>query len=60
MEKKLSGSHSVRTGLHRWCAAGLSVLFMLLLSGTAFAQNTAISGTVTSTGGTPLPGVRKG
>jgi len=58
MEKKLSGSDSVRTGrLHRWCAAGLSVLFMLLLSGTAFAQNTAVSGTVTSTGGTPLPGV---
>ena len=59
MEKKHSyGSNAFRDG--RWrvlCAAALSFVLALVLSGTAFAQNVAVTGTVTSTGGTPLPGV---
>jgi TonB-dependent SusC/RagA subfamily outer membrane receptor len=59
MERKQSyGSGAVRNG--RWrviCAAALSFALALVLSGTAFAQNVAVTGTVTSTGGTPLPGV---
>src|ERR1043165_9513890 len=59
MERKHSyGGNAVRNG--RWrviCAAALSFVLALVLSGTAFAQNVAVTGTVTSTGGTPLPGV---
>jgi TonB-dependent SusC/RagA subfamily outer membrane receptor len=36
---------------------GMSMLFALIFSVTAFAQTTVVSGTVTSAGGTPLPGV---
>ncbi len=58
MEKKLSASHAFRNGrLPRLCAVGLSLLFLLALSGTAYGQQIPISGTVTSTGGAPLPGV---
>jgi TonB-linked SusC/RagA family outer membrane protein len=35
----------------------MSLLFALALSGTAFGQQLAVSGTVTTTGGAPLPGV---
>src|SRR5690242_6384496 len=38
-------------------SAALSLVLMLVIATTAFAQNVAVSGTVTSTGGTPLPGV---
>jgi TonB-linked SusC/RagA family outer membrane protein len=45
-----------RSFLNRICAVGLSLLFVVL-SGTAFGQNLAVSGTVTSTAGAPMPGV---
>ena len=38
-------------------AIGMGLLFLLALSGTAFGQNIAVSGTVTSTAGAPMPGV---
>lgn len=58
MEKKLSAGFSPRTGIVRQlCAVGLSLLFAMVLSGTAFGQNVAVTGTVTSTGGAPLSGV---
>src|SRR6266550_1735373 len=59
MEKKLSARHEVRNrSLHRVCAAvGLSLLLALFVTGNAFGQNLAVQGTVTSTGGAPLPGV---
>ncbi|MEP6905667.1 MAG: TonB-dependent receptor plug domain-containing protein, partial [Gemmatimonadales bacterium] len=42
----------------RWLvAAGMTLLFALTLSGTAFAQTVAVTGTVTASGGTPLQGV---
>jgi TonB-linked SusC/RagA family outer membrane protein len=57
MEKE-TGSHSFLAGRSRWFrAAGMSLLFALALSGTALAQNATVSGTVTTTGGAPLPGV---
>ncbi len=58
MEKKLFGSHSIWNRLRGVCAFGLGLLFMFVLSSTAFAQNPiTVAGTVTSTGGAPLPGV---
>ncbi len=58
MEKKQSYGKPFR---ERRCgallSAALSVALMLVVATTAFAQNVAVSGTVTSTGGTPLPGV---
>src|SRR6201989_1190459 len=60
MEKKLSGSPSIWNRVCGVCAFGLGLLFMFVLSGNAFAQNAnplTVSGTVTSTGGAPLPGV---
>ncbi len=58
MEKKLSAGFSRRTeNVRRLCAVGMSLLFALVLSGTAFGQNQAVTGTVTSTGGAPLQGV---
>ena len=58
MEKKLSARHDVRNrNLHRVCAVGLSLLLALFVTGSAFGQNLAVQGTVTSTGGQPLPGV---
>src|SRR5881275_229097 len=60
MEKKLFGSHSFWNRLRGVCAYGLGLLFMFVLSGSAFAQNAnpiTVSGTVSSTGGAPLPGV---
>ena len=38
-------------------AVGMSLLFALTLSGTALGQVTAVTGTVSSTGGAPLQGV---
>src|SRR5438876_4404035 len=58
MEKKLSASHAFRNGrLPRLWAEGLSLLFLLALSGTAYGKQIPIFGTVTSTGGAPLPGL---
>ena len=60
MEKKLSAVFSRRTGnVRRLCAVGLSLLLAMVLSGTAFGQNLAVTGTVTSTGGAPLQGVTR-
>ena len=58
MERKSYGSNAFGTG--RWRvlgAAAVSFVLALVFAATAFAQNVAVSGTVTSTGGTPLPGV---
>jgi len=58
MEKKLSARHEVRNrSLHRVCAVAISLLLALFVTGNAFGQNLAVQGTVTSTGGSPLPGV---
>jgi TonB-linked SusC/RagA family outer membrane protein len=58
MENKLSAGISRRTEyVRRLCAVGMSLLFAMVLSGTAFGQNQAVTGTVTSTGGAPLQGV---
>ena len=40
-------------------AAGMAILFMLAVSATAYGQapQIAVTGTVTSSSGTPLPGV---
>ena len=58
MERKSYGSNAFGRGRWRvlW-AASLSFVLALVFAGTAFAQNVAVTGTVTSTGGTPLPGV---
>src|SRR5687767_5805086 len=42
---------------HRFFAAGMSLLLALVLSGTAWAQQVTVSGTVTAAGGIPLRGV---
>ena len=58
MEEKMSATHSFRGILsHGVRAIGLSLLFALTMSGTALSQTIAVTGTVTSTTGTPLPGV---
>ena len=59
MEKQQSyGRNSSRHGrLRALCAVASSLLLMLVFAHTAIAQNLAVSGTVTSTGGSPLPGV---
>jgi TonB-linked SusC/RagA family outer membrane protein len=58
MEKLQPGRHSFRNGhYHGVRAVGLGLLFTLMLSGTAFGQQIAISGTVTSASGAPLRGV---
>jgi len=58
MEKNLSGKTSFRNRGWRGLSAVLvSLLFALVLSGTAFGQNIVVTGTVTSTGGAPLQGV---
>lgn len=58
MEKVLVGKHASLNRRPRWLfTLGLSVVFALLLSGTAWAQLVAVSGTVTSAAGVPLPGV---
>jgi TonB-linked SusC/RagA family outer membrane protein len=58
MEKVLLGRNSFLNSRSHWIrAVTASLLFALVLSGTALAQQVPITGTVTSTGGTPLPGV---
>jgi TonB-linked SusC/RagA family outer membrane protein len=57
MEKILLGRHSFLNSRPRWLRAlGISLL-CALVSGTALGQQMTVSGTVTSTGGAPLPGV---
>jgi TonB-dependent starch-binding outer membrane protein SusC len=58
MEEKMSATNSFRGILsHSLRAIGLSLLFVLAVSGTALSQTITVAGTVTSTAGTPLPGV---
>jgi len=58
MKKMLQATRSFLNGNSRRVhAIWMSVLFLLVSSATAFAQQTTVSGTVTSTTGTPLPGV---
>jgi TonB-linked SusC/RagA family outer membrane protein len=50
--------HSLPSSRLRWlCAAAMSLLFAVSLSGTALAQQVAVTGTVSSATGTPLGGV---
>jgi TonB-linked SusC/RagA family outer membrane protein len=58
MEKVLVGKHALLNRRPRWLfTLGLSLVFALTLSGTAWAQLVAVAGTVTSAAGAPLPGV---
>src|SRR6476619_2860780 len=58
METKPMGTNSVRKGrLNRLRAAGFTLLAALSLSGTAFAQQMPVTGTVTTAAGAPLGGV---
>ena len=58
MEEKMSATNSFRGILsHGVSAIGLSLLFALTMSGTAFSQTIMVAGTVTSTTGNPLQGV---
>ena len=58
MEKNMFGKNSFRNrGWRGLSAVVVSLLFALVLAGTAFAQNLVVTGTVTSTGGAPLQGV---
>jgi TonB-linked SusC/RagA family outer membrane protein len=57
MERKSYGSNAFGSGRARVLWTALSFVLALVFAGTAFAQNVAVNGTVTSTGGTPLPGV---
>ena len=58
MEKKLPNGQSFWSGSpHGFHAVWLGLLLVLALTGTAFGQQTAVTGTVTSAGGAPLQGV---
>jgi TonB-dependent SusC/RagA subfamily outer membrane receptor len=58
MEKVMVGKHALLNRRPRWLfTLGLSLAFALMLSATASAQLVAVSGTVTSAAGVPLPGV---
>src|SRR4051812_15359791 len=58
MRKMLQSTRSFLNGNSRRVhAVWMTVLFVLVSSANAFAQQTTVSGTVTSTTGTPLPGV---
>ena len=58
MEKLLPRMHSfLNAHSHGLGAAVMSVLFALVVSGSALAQEVTVSGTVTTAAGVPLPGV---
>lgn len=57
MEKKQSYAKTSSRGVRALVATAVGLLLAFVLASTAVAQNVAVSGTVTSTGGTPLPGV---
>ena len=58
MEKILFDRHPSLNNGPRWLRAiVVSLLLGLTLSGTAFGQEIPVTGTVTSAGGSPLPGV---
>src|SRR4051812_3321609 len=57
MEKK-SSMKSLPNAFQRAArVVGMALMFALVLTAQAFGQQTTVTGTVTSTGGTPLPGV---
>jgi TonB-linked SusC/RagA family outer membrane protein len=56
MENALPERHARRTSRGRWAVA-VSFLLALMVSGTAAAQQRAVSGTVLSSAGSALPGV---
>src|SRR3954463_5259034 len=57
MEKK-SSMKSLPNAFQRAArVVGMALMFALVLTAQAFGQQSTITGTVTSTGGTPLPGV---
>ncbi|HEU4748613.1 MAG TPA: SusC/RagA family TonB-linked outer membrane protein [Gemmatimonadaceae bacterium] len=59
MKKMLSARRSFwNDHAPRVRALGMSILFALSFTGTAVAQQTTVTGTVTSAAGTPLQGVR--
>ncbi len=61
MEKTLPNRQSFWTSPFYHCRAlGLSLLLALTVTGAAFGQTVAVTGTVSSTGGTPLSGVTVG
>jgi TonB-dependent starch-binding outer membrane protein SusC len=58
MKKMLQGTRSFLNGhFHRFRAVWMSVLLALVYSGTAVGQEVAVSGTVVTAAGVPLPGV---
>ena len=58
MDRMLLGRASFRNFRPlRFLAVGIGLLMMFVLGGTAFGQQTAVTGTVTTVGGAPLPGV---
>jgi TonB-dependent starch-binding outer membrane protein SusC len=57
MEKKPSMNPFPNAFPRLFRAVGAALMFALVLSAQAFGQGTTITGTVTSTGGAPLPGV---
>jgi TonB-dependent starch-binding outer membrane protein SusC len=58
MEKLLPRMHSfLNAHSQSLSAAVMSVLFALVVSGSALAQDVTVSGTVTTAAGVPLPGV---
>src|SRR3954467_4901357 len=57
MEKKPSMNRFPNAFPRLLRAVGAALMFALVLSAQAFGQGTTVTGTVTSTGGAPLPGV---
>src|SRR2546423_1033159 len=57
MEKKLPRSQTFWHSAQRIFTAGMSLVFVLSLAGTALAQQVPVSGVVTSSSGPPLRGV---
>jgi len=58
MDRMLLGRASFRNFRPlRFLAVGIGLLMTFVLGGTAFGQQTVVTGTVTTAGGAPLPGV---
>lgn len=57
MEKKPSMNPFPNAFSRLFRVVGAALMFALVLSAQAFGQGTTVTGTVTSTGGAPLPGV---
>jgi TonB-dependent starch-binding outer membrane protein SusC len=57
MERMQRSRWSAGSRIRGLSAAGVSLLFLLMFSGTALGQQVAVTGTVTTAGGSPLRGV---